>query len=347
MMMKFGEWVGFAIIILIGYLLWQMKQLILLIFTAIVLAIALNLLVRFFKRWNIRRGIGVLLAVIILLIICLLSIWLIVPPFVNQFQELVKLVPQGIDLLIVWLREQKNSLDPSLLDSLPDFDQQDFDELLKQLQPIFQNVLGGGLNVFYSSLGMLLSGLLLLALSLMLLADPSSYRQGFIRLFPAFYRSRIDEILEFCQQGLENWLTGIVVNMGIVALVTGIGLLILQVPLVLSQSIIAGLLTFIPHLGLILSVIPPIATIIAVQAATWKIWAVLILYLGIQQVETNILTKRIPIRQISLLPGITILAQIIFTIGFGVLGLILALPLSILSQICLREILVKDILNRW
>jgi predicted PurR-regulated permease PerM len=345
--MKFGEWVGFTAVILISYILWQMRQLLLLIFTAIVLAIALNLLVRWLRKQQISRGFAILLSFTILFVVVLLSVWLIVPPFVNQFQELVQLVPQGIDKFIFWLATQKNKLDPALIRSLPQFEQQDFNELLKQLQPIAQEILGGGLNVFYSSLGLLLSGLLLFALCLMLLVSPMPYRQGFIRLFPAFYRSRIDEILLYSQQGLENWLKGIVVNMGIVALFTGIGLLILQIPLALSQSIIAGFLTFIPHIGLFLSVIPPIATIIALQAAPWKIWGVIILYIGIQQIETNVLTKRIQTYHVSLLPGFTLLAQILFTIGFGILGLILALPLSIISQICIREILVKDILNRW
>ncbi|MGK7933420.1 MAG: AI-2E family transporter [Microcystaceae cyanobacterium] len=345
--MKFGEWVGFIAVLLIGYFLWQMQQLLLLIFTAIVLAIALNLLVRWLRKRQISRGFAILLSFSILFVILSLSIWLIVPPFVNQFQELVKVVPQGIDQFIIWLGIQKNKLDPVLIRSLPRFEQQDFNELLQQLQPIFQELLGGGLNVFYSSLGLLLSGLLLFALSLMFLASPKAYRQGFIRLFPAFYRSRVDEILLYSQQALENWLKGIVVNMGVVAIFTGVGLFILQIPLALSQSIIAGLLTFIPHLGLFLSVIPPIATIIALQTAPWKIWGVLILYISIQQIETNVLTKRIQARQVSLLPGFTILAQILFTIGFGVLGLILALPLSIISQICIREILVKDILNPW
>ncbi|MGK7944611.1 MAG: AI-2E family transporter [Microcystaceae cyanobacterium] len=345
--MKFGEWIGFTTVLLIGYFMWQMRQLLLLVFTAIVLAIALNLLVRWLRKRQISRGFAILLSFAFLFLILLLSIWIIVPPFVNQFQQLVQLVPQGIDQFIIWLGIQKNKLDPVLIRSLPQFEQQDFNEILKQLQPIVQEILGGGLNVFYSSLGLLLSGLLLFALSLMLLASPNAYRQGFIRLFPAFYRPRIDDILLYSQQALENWLKGIVVNMGIVALFTGISLLILQIPLALSQSIIAGFLTFIPHLGLFLSVIPPIATLIALQAAPWKIWGVLILYIGIQQIETNILTKRIQARQVSLLPGLSILAQIIFTIGFGILGLILALPLSIISQICIREILVNDILNRW
>ncbi len=344
---NFGKWVGFSALILIFYTLWQMRQLMLLLLTAIVLSLGLNLLVKGFQQRQIRRGLGILLAVIALLLFLFVVIWLIVPPFISQFQELVKLVPQGIETFILWLRSQKNSLNPSFIEFLPNFNSSDLNELLQQLRPLLQEALGGGLNIFYSSLGIILSLLLLLALSLMLLANPSAYRLGFIRLFPAFYRLRVNYILQRCEQALENWLKGIAVNMAIVAIFTGIGLLILKIPLALSQAIIAGLFAFIPHLGLVLSVILPIATILALQDSLWKIGAVLVLYLAIQQIETHILTRRIRTQQVSLLPGITILAEILFTLTFGVLGLILALPLSIISQICLREILVKDILNPW
>ncbi len=61
--MKLGQWVGFATLLLIAYILWQMRQLMLLLFTAIVLAIALNMLVRWFKRRQVSRGMGILLSV--------------------------------------------------------------------------------------------------------------------------------------------------------------------------------------------------------------------------------------------------------------------------------------------
>ena len=52
-------------------------------------------------------------------------------------------------------------------------------------------------------------------------------------------------------------------------------------------------------------------------------------------------------RQVSLLPAVTLLAQVAFAVFFGILGLFLALPITVVAQVWLKEILVKDILDPW
>ena len=205
--------------------------------------------------------------------------------------------------------------------------------------------MGGGLTVFYNSLGVLLGTLLLLAITLMLLADPTSYRKGFIRLFPAFYRRRVNHILGLCAEGLEGWLVGILFNMVVIAVCSFIGLLILGIPLALSQAMLAGVMTFIPNIGPTLSVLSPMA--IALIEAPWKALAVLILYIIIQQLESNVLTPIVMAQQVSLLPAVTLLSQLFFATFFGFLGLLLSLPLTVVGQIWFKEVIVKDVLDNW
>jgi predicted PurR-regulated permease PerM len=85
----------------------------------------------------------------------------------------------------------------------------------------------------------------------------------------------------------------------------------------------------------------------ALLDAPWKALAVVILYIVIQQVETTILTPIVMQRQVSLLPAVTLLAQVIFAVFFGLLGLFLALPITVVAQVWIKEVLVKDILDRW
>ncbi|MEO1342081.1 MAG: AI-2E family transporter, partial [Cyanobacteria bacterium J06635_13] len=75
--------------------------------------------------------------------------------------------------------------------------------------------------------------------------------------------------------------------------------------------------------------------------------AVVILYVVIQQVESNVLTPIVMQKQVSLLPAITLLSQVAFAVFFGLLGLFLALPITVVAQVWLKEVLVKDILDRW
>lgn len=342
--MNFGQWVGFILLILSLYILWQIRQLLLLLFTALILAEALNILVTKLQHWGIKRGNAVLLAVVILFGLIIGFFWLIIPPFVEQGQQLVKLVPAGIEQLITKIKTLATEFDPEFLNALPTINQ-----IIEQLQPLINQIANRGLNIFYSSLGNILSLVLLLALTLMLLVNPSPYRQGFIRFFPAFYRQRVDKILALCDQTLCQWLMVIMFHMSLMTILSWLGLLMFGIPLAFSQALLSGVLTFIPNLGLVLAMIAPIA--IALLEDPWKPWAVIILYsiiyITIQQLDNRLLAPRLLKQEICLLPGITLLAQIFLASLFGFLGLLLALPLFIVSQIWIREALVKDILDRW
>jgi predicted PurR-regulated permease PerM len=187
--------------------------------------------------------------------------------------------------------------------------------------------------------------LLTIVVTIMLLANPTPYRRIFILLFPAFYRPRIHEILQECEETLGGWAIGILFNMTIIAIMSGIGLWGLGVQLPLANALIAGVLTFIPNVGPTLSVVPPAA--LALLDAPWKALAVVVLYVAIQQIESNILTPLVMERQVSLLPAITLLSQVAFATFFGLLGLFLALPIVVVAQVWLKEVLVEDILNQW
>jgi predicted PurR-regulated permease PerM len=147
-----------------------------------------------------------------------------------------------------------------------------------------------------------------------------------------------------CEESLENWLIAILFSMGAIALCSFIGLLILGIPTPLALALLAGLLAFIPNIGPLLSVIPPMA--IALLDTPWKSLTVLILYLVIHQIENYIIAPKIMIQQANILPAITLLSQLFFASFFGFLGLFLALPLSIVSQVLLKEILIKDVLDK-
>lgn len=339
-MMNFSQWLGFISLIISFYILWQIRQLLLLLFTAVIIANSLNHVVKRFQKWGIGRPYAILLAMGLLLAVLAGFGWIIIPPFAEQLPELAKLVPQGIDLLIVTVKDFISRLDPELIQSLPTTQQ-----LIQQLQPLVQQIAGQGLSVFYMTLGIPLTFLLLLALSLMFLANPYAYRQGFIRLFPSFYRQKIDQVLSQCDEALQGWLVGILFNMAVIAILSFIGLSILNIRLTLALAMLAGILTFIPNIGPVLSVIPPMA--IALLETPWKSLAVLILYVGIQQIEGNILTPLVMANRVSLLPALTLLSQVFFATVFGVLGLFLALPLAVVIQVWLKEVVIKDILDQW
>ncbi len=362
-----GQWLGILGVAIALYILWQIRQIVLLIFTAIVLATAINGLVKMgMARFKLPRQRAILLVLGVLLIGGILFIALVVPPFINQFQELIQLIPRAlqkawlsiprwIDWLLTRLPGTLGEARQSLLilkaqiqagnDFTLNLSRLDISQISQQASPIVSRFVENFFSVFNNAIAATLQVLLILILTLMLLVNPSAYRACVVLLFPSFYRRRADAILTRCQESLENWFFGIFISSLFVGSLSGIGLWILGIDLALAHALLAGLLNFIPNIGPGLSVVFPL--VVAIQTPSWKILAVIILYVIVQQVESYWVTPTIMAHQVSLLPALTLMAQICFTSLFGLSGLILALPLAVVSKVWLEECLVHDILDRW
>jgi predicted PurR-regulated permease PerM len=217
--------------------------------------------------------------------------------------------------------------------------------LTESISAVGANALSSLISFFSGSFTVALQIIFIVAIAIMMLFSPQAYRQGALKLFPSFYRRRADEILTQSELSLGNWLTGIFINSLFIASLSGVGLWILQIKLVLVHALMAGILNFIPNIGPAASVIFPL--MIAVLDAPWKIIAVLILYFIIQNVESYWLTPIVMAKQVSLLPAVTLMAQLFFASMFGLLGLILALPLTVVFKTWIEEALFKDLLDNW
>ncbi|MEB3219330.1 MAG: AI-2E family transporter [Nostocales cyanobacterium 94392] len=338
--MNLGQWIGLIALTVSLYILWQIKEAILLIFAAVVLATTLNRLARRLQRLGIRGGFAKFLSIVIFLVGVIGFFWLIVPPFIVQFQELSNQIPQALVRLNAWVLQLKEQLPPQVIPSIPDLD-----SLIKQAQPFINSGLESTFLLVSGSLEVILKILLVFVLTGMFLADPLSYRKLFVRLFPSFYRRRIEGILDKCEVSLEGWITGASIAMFLVGFLSVLGLMVLQVRSALALGVLAGFLNLIPNLGPTLSVFPAMA--IALLDSPWKPLAVLVLYFFIQQVESNFITPMVMAQQLSLLPAVTLISQLFFVTFFGFLGLFLALPLTVVAKIWMQEIVIKDVLDQW
>lgn len=337
--MKFGQWVGLLSLIISLYILWQIHLIVLLILTAIILATGLNRIVRKLEAHNIKRGRAVSITISMTLLLTSLFFLLIVPPFIDQFQKLIELLPT------VWntIQTEIQALEESIPKNFPR--PPSLSELFAQLQPLQANLLQNFLKVFQNSLAIVLQTLLVLVLTVMMLTNPQGYRKACLSLFPSFYRKRADEILTECEFALGNWMSGLIISSCFIAVLSGVGLGILGIKLVLAHALLAGILNFIPNIGPTLSLIFP--AMVALLDAPWKVAAVFILYFIIQNIESYWLTPTVMAKQVSLLPAVTLTAQIFFTQFFGPLGLLLALPLTVIAKTWIDEALLKDILDKW
>ncbi len=341
--MSFAHWLGLGALLGLLVLLWQIRQILLLVFAAIVLAVALDTLAQIPQRYGFRRGPSLLITGLTVLVGAILVGLIVVPPLADQLGRLfTEGVPAGIvqaqqlfERLILWLptdlelptlRELANSLVPQVT------------ELVRQVRDFFSQ----SFTAFFATL---LNLLFVIILTVLLLVDPQAYSRAFVSVFPAFYRPRVRYILKRCELALRGWLMGILFTSSLVMLLSGIGLWILGVPLSLANAVLAGLFNFIPNIGPTLSVIAPM--LVALTDAPWKSLAVLGLYILIQQLESSVFTPIVMSRQVSLLPALTLIAQITSAFFFGVLGLFLAVPLAAILQVWIQEVLIRDVLDPW
>lgn len=337
--MSLGKLIGFLAFAVSLYILWQIRQILLLLFAGIVFAVVLNRVVRRLQQGGIKRGLAIAITVFALLGIFFILFALVGPSFVQQLEQLSNLVPTILESVRNWFNWAQTLLPEQLINV------RDFGNLVTRLQPLVTRLLGNAYTWFSDLLAIILRLLLVLVLSIMILANPQDYRRGLLLLFPAFYRRRADEILSECEDKLVGWMAATLIDMAVIAVVTFIGLSILGVPLALANAILAGLLEFIPNIGPVLSVLPPLA--VALLISPVKGISVVILYFLIQQFEAYLLVPFIMKQQVSLLPAVTLMSVVIFGSFFGFLGVFLSVPLIIVSKIWINELLIKDILNTW
>ncbi|NJL40565.1 MAG: AI-2E family transporter [Leptolyngbyaceae cyanobacterium SM1_4_3] len=338
--MRLGQWISVIALLISLYIMWRIRQVLLLVFGAAVFATVLNRVVRRLQLSGVKRGIAIAITLLIVFVTLAGFFLVIVPKIGDQVQQFTSLLPQGIEQLRTGYEWLQSRIPGRVLE-----DNRSVSALLQNLQTWTSRLLGNFWLLVSNSVSAAVSLLLFLAITIMLLLDPLQYRRVFVMAFPAFYRRRVEEILDQCEHSLVGWSRGTLLAMVAIAIVSYIGLLILGVPLPLVNALIAGLLEFIPNIGPTLSIIPP--TLLALLDAPWKAVGVIVLYLLIQQFESLILVPLVMKHEASLLPLFTVLAVVVSSIFFGFLGLFLAVPLLVVVQIWLKEVLVEDILNQW
>ncbi|MGK7891063.1 MAG: AI-2E family transporter [Leptolyngbyaceae cyanobacterium] len=353
--MKLFDWIGFLGLVISLIILWEFREMLLLLFMAIVLATALNSLVRWLqRRLKLQRGRSVLVTLFIVIVGGGLLTALILPPFIDQVLELGELIPKGIAAVNTWqqtlriaeLDAQLPDWFPPVTEVLDELELPAVGDMVQQIGTIIQQVFGNFL-VFFSSTGAIaLQILLVVVLTVMILADPSGYRHLLLLLFPSFYRRRADEILTKCEEILLAWMGGVLLSSIFVAISCAVGLRLLNIDLVLAHALLAGLFNVIPNIGPTISVIFPVFVALIDIDVPGKALGVIALYVVVQNLESYWFSPMVMRHQVSMLPAATLVAQLFFASFLGPLGLILALPLAVVSKIWIQEALICDVLDR-
>ena len=337
------------LITFIVLIFWSLREFFLLIICSLVLAnIICNLCNQLKKIFKIPRFLSLFLVLIFLTFILLTSVLLILPPFINEFNEILFDIPNAftrINLLInsnmdkinklLYGEDSKNIYDGlniiNEFSSLPDGT-----TIVKAIQESLINLINLAGNLGSG----LIKLMFVLVVSLMISIEPNSYKEAVLIITPKYLRNKFRNIFEKSNIALSNWLFSMVISSLSVGLLSLIVLYLLDVKYAISNAIIAMVLNIIPNIGPVLSAVFPIS--IALIDNLWKPTLVLGAYIIIQNVESYIIMPSIMKKKTNLLPGLTLISQFGFTFIFGPLGLILSLPLAVVIQTIIKELSKQD-----
>jgi len=197
-------------------------------------------------------------------------------------------------------------------------------------------VFKGTVTVF----GGLADVILVLFLSLYFAVDPKLYRNGVLLLLPATVRGKVGEALDASGDALRKWLLGQLGAMAVVGVLTGIGLWMIGVPMAIPLAILSGLLDFVPLIGPLIAAIPGILIAFS-QGGDVAVYAALV-YFGVQFIEGHVV---IPLAQkwsVSLPPVLGLLSIVAFGIVFGLIGVLFAMPLTVVAVVLVKRLWVDN-----
>lgn len=180
-------------------------------------------------------------------------------------------------------------------------------------------------------------------LGLYVAADPPTYRNGTLLLFPPQQRERVGRVLDESAATLRSWVIGQLVSMAIITAMTYVALMLVGMPAALVLALITGLFGFIPYIGSFVAGAIIVLFGLA-QSASLALWG-LGVYLLVQFVESYVLAPMVQRWSINISPALIIGGLTIFGGLFGIWGFILAAPLLAVLRVLILRLWVEEVLG--
>jgi predicted PurR-regulated permease PerM len=315
-------------LILLVLLLWQLSEVLLLAFGAVLVAVILHaaadMLVQYARlspRWALTAA-AILIFGILIGLIALFGAQMRV-----QLAQVAERLPFALDNFMKELGlDDVSGQIPNALGMSPG-----------------GNFLGRVAGIGGTVLNGLADALLVVIAGLYIAAAPRTYWEGLVKLFPVGQHARIESSLAATGQALRLWLVAQLIAMTAVGVLTTVALWFIGVPSAVALGFIAGLADFIPFLGPIIGALPAILLAFTIDGSTvlWTIAA----FILIQQVEGNVIFPLVGRRMVSLPPALALFAIVAGGLVFGTPGVIFGFPLAVVAFVLVKKLYVRETLG--
>lgn len=331
------KWLALASLLLVGWLIFLLSPILSPFLTALLLAYLGDPLVDKLEEWKLSRTQGVVVTFLILTLLFALAAFLVIPALIQQIDELIQLIPRGVE----WVRTVAMPYIESRFDvELYDFDwsalgqKVDWGTTGNVVKSVISNLTQSGLAMV-SAIGNLV---LIPVVTFYLLRDWDVLVEKFASLIPRYYISNVSTLARDCHETLGAFFRGQLLVMLAQGIIYSIGLMVIGLDLGLLVGMLAGLASIVPYLG----------AIIGIGAGLFAAWfqfgdithlLLVLLVFGVgQTLEGTVLTPKLVGDRIGLHPVAVIFAVLAGGQLFGFVGILLALPAAAVIMVLLRQI---------
>lgn len=309
-----------VVFLILVWFLYQIRDLILEVFVALLIMTILNPLVSKLSKYKIPRAVSVLLSYILLFGLIGVVIAGVVPPLIDQTTNFVNGLPAYFESLGI------SSY----------FGEQLVNNLISQIGTLPAQVAKITISFFSNLFGVLI--VLIFAFYLLLAREKLDNQLAY--LFGDKKKKKIGKVIDILEKKLGGWARGQLTLMFLVGISSYVGLKLLGIPFALPLAMLAGLLEVVPYIGPVIAAIP--AVIIGFGISPVMGTATLALVFLIQQVENYVFVPKVMEKSVGVSPIITLLA---LAIGFrvaGIVGVIISVPVVITIQVLSKEYLFSS-----
>ncbi len=320
-------------LVVLATVVWFTRITLLLIFLSVLLASVLDAATSLVQRFlRFPRPVALLLVVAIALTAFGMSTWLRGDSIAQQFIQLQKALPQAFGALAarldttVWGRW--------LVANFSD---------ASRIAAGTLSLLARATGLISSALGALVGTAFVIFVAVCLTLEPGFYFGGAMRLLPVRRRARTAAVFTEVANALRSWLMARLISMVTLGILVTLGLMLLRIPLASTLGILAGLLAFIPNVGALAAAFP--AVLLAFAVSPEQALIVAVMYWLAHAVDDFLVIPLVERTVVHLPPALTVTAQLVLAAPAGILGVMLAAPLTVSVIILIKRLWVEDVLE--
>lgn len=292
------------------WLIYQIRDVVLGFFVAMLLMFILNPIVVKLSKYKIPRFASVLIVYFLMFVLVGSTFAMLIPPFIDQWSSFVVGLPRYLENVGV----------------LGIYSEQIIGQLISQMGAIPSQLARVVISIFSNALSIFT----VLMFTFYLLMSRNKLDDQLGLFFGEERRKEIDGVLNLLEKRLGGWARGQLLLMFMIWISTYVGLLLLGIPFALPLSILAGLLEIVPYIGPIIAAVPVVIVGFGISPIVGMA-AVALVFL-VQQVENYLFVPKVMEKSAGVSPIITLLA---LAIGFrlaGIVGVLISVPLVVTIQ---------------